>query len=308
MPNTFSSEHVTLCPPGANSPRMHWAYLPLMFTPARMTSSTRSSWLATTGALCMICFLTIKLSSTPAMIGSKGSPVATSKPTTLPFSNSSCSLMHTSWASYPEFSASTLATPSNASANASMPSLARPSTVLRVTLRKWCAAATSNAPAPGNTQLSSRVFFTARKPSLTASLICAMTWSLCPLSRMVTDCGFCTSSTNVYFSSPSTCSYTWPALPRASGTSSSTELMANPPHAACRRSMLRFLARLSPMMPSLASMSKEMGSMPFWLITTKPLSGELPHTLRLRSMILRTRSSVTSRSAATSLSRCSALL
>eukprot|EP00983_Pelagomonas_calceolata_P000963 33958-Pelagomonas_calceolata.AAC.1 len=42
----------------------------------------------------------------------------------------------------------TLATPSNASANASMPSLARPSTVLRVTLRKWCAAATSNAPAP----------------------------------------------------------------------------------------------------------------------------------------------------------------
>lgn len=57
-----------------------------------------------------------------------------------------------------------------------------------------------------------------------------------------------------------------------------TELMAKPPHAACSRSMLRFLARRSPMIPSLASRSSEMGSMPFWLITTKPLAGSSPHT------------------------------
>ena len=59
-----------------------------------------------------------------------------------------------------------------------------------------------------------------------------------------------------------------------------TELMAKPPQAACRRSMLRFLARRSPMMPALANMSSEMGSMPFWLITMKPLSGEPPQTCR----------------------------
>jgi hypothetical protein len=37
------------------------------------------------------------------------------------------------------------------SANASTPSLARPSTPLMVTVRRWWAAATSNAPAPGTT-------------------------------------------------------------------------------------------------------------------------------------------------------------
>ena len=49
--------------------------------------------------------------------------------------------------------------------------------------------------------------------------------------RMVTLCGFCTPSTNVYFSSPSTCSYTAPACPSASGDSSSTLLIANPARA-----------------------------------------------------------------------------
>ena len=42
----------------------------------------------------------------------------------------------------------TLAVPSSASAKVSMPSLARPCTDLRVTVRRWCAAATSTAPAP----------------------------------------------------------------------------------------------------------------------------------------------------------------
>ena len=43
-----------------------------------------------------------------------------------------------------------------------------------------------------------------------------------------------------------------------------------PPQASERRSMLRRLARRSPRMPSRASRSSDMGSMPFWLITTKP--------------------------------------
>lgn len=62
------------------------------------------------------------------------------------------------------------------------------------------------------------------------------------------------------------------AYPRASGVSSSTELMAKPPQASVRRSMFLRLARRRPRIPSLASMSSEMGSMPFWLITTKVLS------------------------------------
>ena len=48
--------------------------------------------------------------------------------------------------------------------------------------------------------------------------------------------------------------------------------MHTPPQESTRRSMLRFLARRKPTIPSLASMSREMGSMPFWVITTKPLS------------------------------------
>mmetsp|Transcript_6793 Transcript_6793/g.15038 ORF Transcript_6793/g.15038 Transcript_6793/m.15038 type:complete len:216 (+) Transcript_6793:757-1404(+) len=215
--------------------------------------------------------------------------------------------MIASWESCPEFSASTLGKLSRASANASMPSLARPSTVFLTTVRRWWAAATSKAPAPGTTAPSSTTFFTARRPSRMPSLICAMVWSLGPLMRMVQERGWRTCSTNVYLSSPRVCSYTRPAWPRASGTSSSTELTDTPPHASCSLSMFLRLALRSAMMPSLASMSREMGSMPFMLITTKLLSG-VSHILRFNSMILRTRSSVYSRSAATSFSLCSALL
>ena len=57
---------------------------------------------------------------------------------------------------------------------------------------------------------------------------CASVWSAGPLTRMVTLCGLRTPSTNVYFSSPSTCSYTSPAWPSASGASSSTLFTAKP--------------------------------------------------------------------------------
>lgn len=70
---------------------------------------------------------------------------------------------------------------------------------------------TSKAPAPKTVDLSSRVFLTARKPSLAASLIWAKVWSAGPFSRMVQEVGFRTSSTKVYLSSPRTCSYTLPA-------------------------------------------------------------------------------------------------
>ena len=60
----------------------------------------------------------------------------------------------------------------------------------------------------------------------------------------------------------STCSYTRPAYPRSSGERSSTEFIAVPPHARDRRSMLRLLARLRPTIPSLANISKDMGSIP----------------------------------------------
>mmetsp|Transcript_50578 Transcript_50578/g.161824 ORF Transcript_50578/g.161824 Transcript_50578/m.161824 type:complete len:242 (+) Transcript_50578:193-918(+) len=240
------------------------------------------------------------------MPGIKGSPVDTSSPTMLPFSCSSCRATVTSCASYPPFSARTLGVTRSASAKASTPSLARPSTVFLTFSRRCRAAATSKAPAPGTTAPSSIVFFTARSPSRTASLICAMVWSLGPLMRMVQLLGFLVSSTKVYLSSPSTCSYTLPAYPRDSGTSSSSELMAMPPHASTMRSMLRFLARRSPRMPSLASMSRAPGSMPFWLRSTKDLL--VPsHTCFFRAITLRTRSSVTSRSADTSFSRWSAL-
>ena len=47
--------------------------------------------------------------------------------------------------------------------------------------------------------------------------------------------------------------------------------------------MFRRLALRRPRMPSLASRSREMGSMPFWLITTKP-SPLSPHTCRAERM------------------------
>ena len=69
--------------------------------------------------------------------------------------------------------------------------------------------------------------------------------------------------------------------------------------------MFLFFARRKPRMFSLASMSSEMGSMPFWVMTTKPLS--VPsHTFFFSAITCLTTSSVYSRSAATIRSRCSA--
>lgn len=55
------------------------------------------------------------------------------------------------------------------------------------------------------------------------------------------------------------------------------------------------------------SMSREMGSMPFWLMITKLALLSGVHTARLSSMILRTLSSTNLRSASTSLSRSAAV-
>lgn len=77
-----------------------------------------------------------------------------------------------------------------------------------------------------------------------------------------------------------------------------------PPHASAMRSMLRRFARRAAKMPSLASMSSESGSMPFWLMSTNDLPSE--HTLRLNSMTWRTLSSVNLRSDSISFSRCAA--
>mmetsp|Transcript_6069 Transcript_6069/g.8219 ORF Transcript_6069/g.8219 Transcript_6069/m.8219 type:complete len:285 (-) Transcript_6069:448-1302(-) len=139
-----------------------------------------------------------------------------------------------------------------------------------------------------------------------ASLTCAMVWSFWPLIRMVQEYGFLTCSTKVYFSSPNTCSYTRPAHPRHSGTNSSTALTATPPQHSTRRSMFLFLARRSPMMPSRDSISKEIGSIPFWLRTTKFFSGCPSQTFFFNAMTARTRSSVNLRSAATNFSRWAA--
>lgn len=68
-----------------------------------------------------------------------------------------------------------------------------------------------------------------------------------------------------------------PLRPRRAGWGA-----AAPPHASARRSMLRRLARRSARMPSLASRSSDMGSMPFWLITTKPCP-LAPHTCARRA-------------------------
>lgn len=59
---------------------------------------------------------------------------------------------------------------------------------------------------------------------------------------------------------------------------------------------------------ALASMSSESGSMPFWLMTTKLRSLSGGHSSFLKSMILRTLSSVNFRSAATNSSRSCAVL
>mmetsp|Transcript_18122 Transcript_18122/g.56230 ORF Transcript_18122/g.56230 Transcript_18122/m.56230 type:complete len:217 (+) Transcript_18122:276-926(+) len=216
--------------------------------------------------------------------------------------------MTVSCASKPPVSASVLGMVSSDSAKAATPSLTRPLTVGLILLSRCCAAATSKAPAPGTTAPSSITFFTARRPSRTASFICAMTWSLGPLSSIVQLRPSLQSSTKVNTSSPSVCSYTHPACPRISSPiSGSIWFTASPPHASTSRSMLRRLQRRSAMMPSLDSRSRLSGSMPFWLITTNVLS--VPsHTFFLSAITSRTRLSVYSRSAATMLSRCSAEL
>ena len=84
---------------------------------------------------------------------------------------------------------------------------------------------TSKAPAPNTVAPSSRVFLTARKPSLMASLICARVWSAGPLIRMVQEVGLRTSSTKVYLSSPNTCSYTLPAYLRVGSSQVSNQLI-----------------------------------------------------------------------------------
>mmetsp|Transcript_27339 Transcript_27339/g.76346 ORF Transcript_27339/g.76346 Transcript_27339/m.76346 type:complete len:413 (-) Transcript_27339:119-1357(-) len=243
----------------------------------------------------------------PAVMGSRGSPENTSKPTMSPFSCCSCTAISDSCTSWPLFSARILGMMSMASAKAWTPSFFLPSTVLAVSVVRWWCSATSRAPAPGTTWLSSSTFFTALNPSLTASLICAMVWSFWPLMRIVLLLGFFTCSTKVYFSSPRMCSSTSPAHPSTSGHSSSQVFTATPPQANTRRSMLRFLARRRATMPAFWKASREMGSMPFWLITTKPLSGSSPHTFFFSAMTCATRSSVHFRSASTSFSRWSAL-
>lgn len=107
-----------------------------------------------------------------------------------------------------------------------------------------------------------------------------------PLIRMVTDLGLVSSSTNVYLSSPytqgerrshlplckplppatvltRTCSYTTPANPRHSGSRSSNEFMATPPHASVSLSMFLRLALRRATISSLASRSSDRGSMPY---------------------------------------------
>ena len=141
--------------------------------------------------------------------------------------------VHT-WESKPEFWARTLGMIRRASAKACTPSRWRPlmpSAALHFEVRQaW--AAISKAPAPGTTQpvrvhtsehkestmnsykaLSNRVcnkiriplsmaFFTARRPSRTASFICTRVCLFGPRNRSVTDWGFAHCSTNVYLSSP----------------------------------------------------------------------------------------------------------
>lgn len=52
-----------------------------------------------------------------------------------------------------------------------------------------------------------------------------------------------------------------------------TELMETPPQANISLSMFLFLALLRARIPSLANKSSDKGSIPFWLMITKVLSG-----------------------------------
>lgn len=87
-------------------------------------------------------------------------------------------------------------------------------------------------------------------------------------------------------------------------------------HLYTHRSMFLLFARLKPKMPFLARMSSDMGSIPFWLITTNCLgfspflllepSTAWSHTRFLSSTIFFNRLSMNLRSDSTSFSRCSA--
>mmetsp|Transcript_54299 Transcript_54299/g.122115 ORF Transcript_54299/g.122115 Transcript_54299/m.122115 type:complete len:204 (-) Transcript_54299:660-1271(-) len=199
---------------------------------------------------------------------------------------------------------SVLGTVSRALPKISTPRRGFPSTV-RLNCSRCTCAATSKDPAPGMRASSSMVFCTARSPSLMASFICEMVWSVDPWTRIVQLWGFFTPSMKVNLSSSRVCSYTVWAKPRSSTSRSSTEFTAMPPTARGSRSMFRRFARLSAMIPSCASISREGGSIPFWLINTKVFLFSSVHTFFLSSTIFLTFSSVNFRSDSTSLSRCS---
>mmetsp|Transcript_29241 Transcript_29241/g.41035 ORF Transcript_29241/g.41035 Transcript_29241/m.41035 type:complete len:200 (-) Transcript_29241:704-1303(-) len=168
-------------------------------------------------------------------------------------------------------------------------------------------AAISKAPAPGTRLLSTTRLNTARSPSRMASLICRIVWSLGPVMRMVQETAFLQPSTKVYLSSPRVLSYTVLARPRHSIEHSSRELMAKPPTDLASLSIFLSLARLMPEIPSWASMSRDVGSIPFWLMTTKEASLFSPwQTSFLKAITCLTLSSVNFLSAATILALSSA--
>ena len=80
---------------------------------------------------------------------------------------------------------------------------------------------------------------------------------------MVHENGFSTPSIKVYFSSPNDYSYTNLANPKSSTDISSTELSPFPPQASGILSMFLLFALLIPIIPFLARISKEGGSIPF---------------------------------------------
>mmetsp|Transcript_7133 Transcript_7133/g.21560 ORF Transcript_7133/g.21560 Transcript_7133/m.21560 type:complete len:252 (+) Transcript_7133:1719-2474(+) len=213
--------------------------------------------------------------------------------------------MTASCASYPEFSANVFGMTSIASANASTPLFALPSTDFFVTSFKCTKRPASKAPAPGITALSINVFFTARKPSLTASFNWMIVCWFGPFNKIVHDVGFATSSINVNFSSPKMCSYTCPAWPKTSGDNSSGELTHTPPHAKTNRSIFLLFARRNAKIFSFANISNEIGSIPFCVITTNPLSFP-SHTFFFNAITCLTTSSVNFLSASTIFSLCSA--
>lgn len=170
------------------------------------------------------------------VIGSNGSPDPRFSPTTCPSPASSCRPTIVSNTSSPAFAARVLGMTNNASAKASTPSFVLPFDFEAICETRCACAAISKAPAPGTREASSRVFLIERSPSRIASEICEMVWAFgpaciprqCsyddastrierreageyemknePLTSRVHDLASLTSSTKVYFSSPSVCS------------------------------------------------------------------------------------------------------